>query len=173
MLAQVLVVSVKDLISMSLIVCIVLMAFASMGHKLFGPYVHSYKDITDTITTLSTNFLGSFDYDEISGSAGNAGRWFLLFYLITMIFIMINLFITLLCSFLDAVRSDTSVVPKDHEVADHFLSMVRGFIVPEEENDKTEIEDENIDTENEGDFAAAGKKTHQSRSKSMNSISSL
>ena len=143
-LGQVLAASVKDLVLMSLNVFIIVMAFASMGHTLFGPYLSSYKDLADTLTTLSTNFLGSFNYQEISENTGNAGKLFLLCYLITMIFIVINLFITMLCTFLDAVRSDTSGVPKDHEVVDHLLDMVQGFVVQEKSDKEKSDNDEFI-----------------------------
>ena len=130
-MAEVLAASAVDLLLMSMNIMVIVTAFASCAYTLFGPFIKGYSDLAKTLTTLSTNFLGSFDFSEISDNTGKAGEVFILLYLLIMIFIVINLFVTLLCTFLDAVRADESVIPKDHEVADHFLSVLHGFVVPD------------------------------------------
>ena len=144
--------SASDLFAMGLVVVIVLAAFMSCAHLSLGAKMLEYSSIKNTILSLTSSFLGKFDFDDISSTAGFGGRIFLLIYLLTMILIFVNLFITLLCNFMDVVRQDDSIIPKDHEVVDYMLDSFKALVVS------------NDDQGDQGDI--------KSRSSSINDIDS-
>jgi hypothetical protein len=127
--------SAPDLAAMALIIIIVMAAFVSCAYLSFGYKMLEYSSLKNTILSLTSSFLGKFDFNDISSTAGFGGKIFLLIYLLTMILIFVNLFITLLCNFMDVVRGDTSVIPKDHEVVDYMLDSFKALVVTEETQD--------------------------------------
>ena len=143
MLNTTLIISGPELADMTFVIIIVLAAFVSCAYLCFGSQLLEYSSLKTTILNLTSSFLGKFDFDDISTSAGFGGQLFLLIYLLTMILIFVNLFITLLCNFMDAVKQDTSVIPKDHEVVDYMLDQMKTLVVSNEvEPEVTENEDE-------------------------------
>ena len=135
--------SASDLIGMGLVVLIIYVAFLSLGHLGFGPRYQKYGSIKNTAIALCSNLLGNFDYQAIRQAVGVPGQVFLIAYLCTMIYLMINLFITLLCNYMDAVKGDDSFIPEDHLVVDHFFENLRGLAVGDEEEEEGEEEQDN------------------------------
>ena len=127
--------SAGDVGAMGLVVLIVLSAFVSCAHLSFGTLMLEYASLKNTILSLTSSFLGKFDFNDISMTAGVGGKVFLLIYLLTMILIFVNLFITLLCNFMDVVRQDRSVIPKDHEVVDYMLESMKQLVKSSDQED--------------------------------------
>ncbi len=58
---------------------------------------------------------------------GSQGILFLLVYLFTMIFIVLNLFIALINEYIAMVKKNSRALPKDHEVITHFIDTMKAF----------------------------------------------
>ena len=98
------------------------------------------------LITLVSGFMGKFDLNELDKLAGTVGRIYLLSYLLIMIFILVNFFITMLCTFLDAIKNDSSSVPSDHEVIEYIITTFKQFVRPDEETDDLKQRDKFSDT---------------------------
>ena len=146
--------SASDLFAMGLVVVIVLAAFMSCAHLSFGAKMLEYSSIKNTILSLTSSFLGKFDFDDISSTAGFGGRIFLLIYLLTMILIFVNLFITLLCNFMDVVRQDDSVIPKDHEVVDYMLDSFKALVVSNDDESNQDDNKSRTSSRSDSEFGA-------------------
>ncbi len=79
------------------------------------------------ITTLMSGFLGSFDFTAMHVVHGFQGSLFLLVYLLTMMFLVLNLFISLINEYIAMVKKDKNAVPKDHEVVTHLMETLRSL----------------------------------------------
>ena len=140
-LTSTLVKSAPELSMMGLFVFSIIFAYASMGYLNFGPFLERYSTIKMTLITLVSGFMGSFDLDELDKAAGIRGRAYLLSYLLIMIFVLVNFFITMICTFLDAIKNDSSSVPPDHEVIDFIMTTFKQFIRPEDDSNLKENEE--------------------------------
>ncbi len=72
--------------------------------------------------------LGKFDFTSVASAYGSPGILFLLVYLLTMIFLVLNLFISLINGYIAMVKSDPHVVPRDHEVITHFIETLKSLL---------------------------------------------
>ena len=73
-------------------------------------------------------FLGKFDFTSVAMEYGSYGILFLLVYLMTMIFLILNLFISLINGYIAMVKNDPRSIPKDHEVITHFIDLLKALI---------------------------------------------
>ncbi len=79
------------------------------------------------MTTLVAAFLGKFDFTSVAAVYGSQGILFLLVYLLTMIFLVINLFIALINEYIAMVKTDPRALPRDHEVITHFIETLKSL----------------------------------------------
>ncbi len=128
--------SAGSLMGMGSGVLLILIAYSMAGYIKFCPHLSDYSTIKEVMITLTSSFLGNFDFDSIDRVGGTAGRAYLLTYLLVMIFLMINMFITVLCEFMEAIKNDETAVPPDHEVVDFLLNSVKNLVKPEEEEEE-------------------------------------
>ncbi len=80
------------------------------------------------MTTLVSAFLGKFNFSSVAAAFGSPGILFLLVYLMTMIFLVINLFISLINGYIAMVKSDPKAVPRDHKVITHFIETLKSLL---------------------------------------------
>ncbi len=80
------------------------------------------------MTTLVAAFLGKFNFTSVAAEYGSYGILFLLVYLMTMIFLILNLFICLINEYIAMVKRDPHVIPRDHEVVTHFTEVLKSLI---------------------------------------------
>ena len=115
---------------------LILAAFTAFGYIRFGSFLYNYSTFKTSMITLCAGFLGQFYFSELEITAGLFGKMFLLLYLLTMIYFVVNFFITMLSYFLEAVKSDKSVIPADHEVVLYLLESLKGLIIPQKEHEE-------------------------------------
>ncbi len=88
----------------------------------------SYHIFLQVMTTLVSAFLGKFNFTSVAGDYGSYGILFLLVYLMTMIFLILNLFICLINEYITMVKRDPRVIPRDHKVVTHFIETLKSLI---------------------------------------------
>ena len=69
---------------------------------------------------------------------GAAGGFYLLFYLLTMVFLIVNIFVVILNEFVSAVKEDKGVIPEDSVVLDHFFDIVKSLVVTKKPTPQTD-----------------------------------
>ena len=136
--------SARVLLSVSLGWIIVFIAFAMPLYIFIGRTLANYHTPYKLCITLLSSSLGKFNFDDFEGWDHPLGRTFLLLYLMVIMFLVINFFITVLNDFITYLKSDESVAPKDHEVIDYLMSQLKGFIALSD--DKEDKGESNIST---------------------------
>ena len=83
--------------------------------------------------------LGKFSLDRMMNFYGKGAGFFLILYLLTMIIVVMNFFVSILNDFLVAVATSKHMQNRDFEVMDHFVDTVTQLIVTKNDNDGTTI----------------------------------
>ncbi len=134
--------SSSDLLSMFLCAVLIILAYGCSGSLLFGHSLREYSDIKQTVYTLTSAFLGKYNYMAIKTVGHTLGSVYLMSYLLVTVYLIMSVFITLLNYFLEAISNDKSKWPKDHLVFDHFISSVKSFVL-DKTDDKEQVIDKN------------------------------
>ena len=116
--------SSEDLLSMTIAFWIFFIAFCVLCYDTFGSSLEQYSSIQATMCSLSEAFLGKFDFYHVTSAKGEFGGFILIAYLLVMMLIIMNFFISLLNEFLAAVQGDPESMPKDHEVIDYCMEIL-------------------------------------------------
>ena len=117
--------SSTDIINSLFCIFIVMTAFAAYMHVEYGPHLSEYRSVMMTYAAQFSGFMGVFDYTGIYEAQGTLGAFMLILYLLIITNLFLNLFISILSDYMSAIHKDPEVVPKDHEVVEHVISMVK------------------------------------------------
>jgi len=89
--------SAADLGWFAIMLMIMLSAFGLVAQQMFGPYIFEYTSVVFSIRELGLLLLGQIDLESMQQAAGKyAGLLYFLFYIVTMFFIMMNIFLAIL-----------------------------------------------------------------------------
>ncbi|XP_059168370.1 polycystin-2-like protein 1 isoform X2 [Physella acuta] len=115
-----------DLWPFSLVFTIVLIAFASSCHLVFGPWLRGYKTLVDTYESLLQMALGQLEYQSLHGVNNIFAPVYIFLYSIFIIHLLLNILITILVDSYAVVRKDNQ--PNDYELIDYIIGRVTGFL---------------------------------------------
>ena len=110
--------------------CAFALAFASVLTLLFGSVMHDYRTLLTSFGRLAIRYM-HMDYTETREAAGIVGAFILLVYCFTMMFVLINIVITLINDALARLKEDESVLPPDHEVIEYMYTLFRSKKKPQ------------------------------------------
>ena len=88
----------------------------------------------ESVTTLCSAFLGGFDFEPVEETAGNWGRLYLMSYLLFIMLVIGNLYVSLVNEYLAETMGDSECLPKDYEVVDYILESLRSLVSGEKSN---------------------------------------
>ena len=71
-----------------------------------------YSSLKQTAASMTSAFLGKFDFHAMMTAYGKFGAAYLWIYLVLMIFFIVNFFIVIINEFLSAVSADKNNQPK-------------------------------------------------------------
>ena len=108
-------------------------AFAAFMHVLYGPHLLDYSTMFATYAAMFGGFLGNFDYHGVTEATGLLGGIMLIAYLLVMMNVYLNFFISILSEYMSALRGDPAAVPKDHEVIQHLMKILASIVSSEDE----------------------------------------
>ena len=128
--------SCNQLLSVSFGWMVVFIAFAIPLYIFIGRTLEKYHTTFKLCITLLSSSLGKFNFDDFIGWDHPLGRTFLLLYLMTMMFLVINFFVTVLNDFISYFKSNKDVAPKDFEVIDYMMNQLKQFVALSEDDDK-------------------------------------
>ena len=119
--------SSTTMLGFGLIATILFYAFAS-GTSVMYNQIQSYSTMYQTMQTLIVAFLGKFDFSQLVDYYGTFAGYYLLTYLLVMIVLISNVFVSILNEFLNTVGNSRSLEKKDHEVIDHFFNKIKSLV---------------------------------------------
>lgn len=83
-----------------------MLAFGFLGILVFGPVVREYSNLVESLRSLFQNFLGGNPvFDELERVNGIIGPLFVIVYMISMTFILVNMFVAILNDAYESVRT--------------------------------------------------------------------
>lgn len=116
MIAGTLKYSTKELSAFSVVIIILIIAFASWGYVMFGPKMFAYRNMFQSIETLLAFALGDFDYLALERINRVFGPIYFFLFILCIMTILLNVFVTILNESISAVKSDISKQSNEHEI---------------------------------------------------------
>lgn len=125
MLAGTLKLSAKEMATFSLVFMIVLFSFVASGYLLFGAEVREFKTTTRGFETLLSFSLGSFDFQGVLETSRILGPIYFLFFFIFVVFVLLNVFVTILNEAFVVVRQDVLRQNNEYEIIDFISTRIK------------------------------------------------
>eukprot|EP00937_MAST-01D_sp_MAST-1D-sp2_P006240 g6240.t1 len=108
-----------EIVSLGFVFAVLLIAFSTTGHFLFGARVHAFHNISTGISYLLLTVLGTFDYQQLREASPVYAPLFVALWIFVVFFVLVNMFI--------AVISDNRVSAAYRDVSeDARPSMING-----------------------------------------------
>jgi len=121
------------MLSFGMISSILFYAFSSGGCVMYNQLQH-YSSMLQTIQTLVQAFLGKLNFQQLVNFYGTFAGYYLLMFLMLIVVIISNMFVSILNEFLAEVGNDRALKKKEYEVVEHFVDTIKSFIQGKKEN---------------------------------------
>ena len=126
--------SISNILSFGLLTVLVFTAFTACMTQSFRE-VEGYETINAAIGTNLAAMLNNFPYHTVVDGTGVAGGAFLIFYVLTMMLIVINFFISMLDQVMAVMKDQKDKWDKDTEVVDHLVGMVKSIFIDKNDDE--------------------------------------
>lgn len=126
-LAATLLKSSRDLIQILILFFVAFIAYCGFFYLMYGPQLADFGSLLDTMSTMLTASLASFDFYAATSVGGSLAGLLLLSYVLLMALLIINLLVVILCDFMAAMQADREQF-KDAEVIDYLQDSVMALV---------------------------------------------
>ena len=113
--------AVSPLLSFFLMFFIIFLAYAQFAFTIFGNDSASYASFPNTLSSMLSLTLGSFDFQEMRSINRILGPAFFFSFVLVMFFVLMNVFISILSDAFNEVNSDLSKQSNEHEILDFMV----------------------------------------------------
>ena len=113
------------LASFFLMFFILFLAYVQFAFIVFGIDNSDFASFSATLGSMLSLTLGSFDFDALRDSSRLLGPAFFFSYVVTVFFVVMNVFIGILSDALNEVASDSSKQDNEHEILDFMLHTLK------------------------------------------------
>lgn len=128
MLARTLKLSARELSAFSLVFGIVLLAFVGSGHLMFGAGVRGFKTVVQGFEILLSFSLGSYDFQGIIEHYRIVGPIYFFFFFTFVMFVLMNMFVTILNEAFTVVHKDVSRQKNEYEILEFISQRFKKWI---------------------------------------------
>ncbi|UYV63032.1 hypothetical protein LAZ67_2002892 [Cordylochernes scorpioides] len=118
----------KDLKSFFVVFTITFLAFVQTFYLIFGISLQKFSSFVTAAETSFTMMQGDFDFQEFYLAAPILGPLLFFVYSLIMSIILLNVFIILIMSAFDSVKTDVSKQNNDYEIVDFLFKKIKGFM---------------------------------------------
>lgn len=125
LLAQTLGVCIPRICAFLVIYGISFFAYSLFACLVFGQQVEGFGTIMRSATTLMDTILGKFALKEMTDANRIIGPLFFYVYTVTMVFILINMFLSIINESFAEVNSDVSKQSNDYEIVDFMVHRLK------------------------------------------------
>ncbi|XP_078664667.1 polycystin-1-like protein 2 [Branchiostoma floridae x Branchiostoma belcheri] len=131
--------SIGPLLSHGLIIVIMMVGYAMLGHLAFGRQVQSYSSLTRALVTVLNFAIGAYEMDDYLASPA-LGLLFFISFIFSMGFILLNFFAAIMMDIF-AVEKEEFVVPEEGEIVTYTVERVKSLLAfkkrrPDDEDGK-------------------------------------
>ena len=117
-LIQTIKIASKPLMSFMLMFCIWFLAYCQFAFLVFGVDNDDYSSFLTTMGSLLSMTLGSFHFHALTDSSRILGPIFFFTYVVSVCFVLMNVFIGILNDVLNEVANDAAIQSNEHEILD-------------------------------------------------------
>jgi hypothetical protein len=118
----------KDLFWYSLAFIHFFIAFCMLGLVLFGSKLTSYKDFYNTMGTLFVALIGKSKFTEIDDTEPILAKLFFSFYIITVGFFVLSIFLSILGASIDIAIHDSRKDPRE-DLVEHLMTTFKSLFI--------------------------------------------
>ena len=111
-----------SLVLFSLMFLIVFLAFVQFFFHLYSINLDDFRTFVHAMETCTQMMLGRFDFSAMKTASAVLGPVFFFLYVVTVGYILVNMFITILNEAFTAVRKDVDKQGNDHEMVEFIMS---------------------------------------------------
>ena len=126
-LSGVLSLSATSLISFAVYALIIFMAFTSTAYLSFSK-LSAYSSFLETVESLVQAMLGKFDFQDLVNVYGEGAGCFLLIYLLVIVMVILNMFMSILNPYFHVVMVNPPLDP-DYQIMEHFLQTFKDLVM--------------------------------------------
>ncbi|XP_064630503.1 uncharacterized protein LOC135489174 [Lineus longissimus] len=111
----------KDLFAFGVMFAIMFFAFVQFFYLIFLRNLLGYKSFVASAETSLNIMLGKFDFQAMLQSSSVLGPFFFFLYVVTIVMILINMFLSILNESFTIVKNDVSKQSNDYEMVDFIM----------------------------------------------------
>ncbi|XP_071106159.1 polycystin family receptor for egg jelly-like [Haliotis cracherodii] len=128
MLAGTLKKAAQELSAFSVVFVCFIIAFMSLGFLTFGANVQGYSSVLVSLETLLSFALGHYQFEELSMANRTLGPVFFFAYIMFVVLLMLNMFVTILNDSFSVVRSKVNSEKNEYEIVAFMWGYFRSWI---------------------------------------------
>lgn len=128
MLAGTLKKAAQELSAFSVVFVCFIIAFMSLGFLTFGANVQGYSTVLVSLETLLSFALGHYQFEELSMANRTLGPVFFFAYIMFVVLLMLNMFVTILNDSFSVVRSKVNSEKNEYEIVAFMWGYFRSWI---------------------------------------------
>ena len=128
--------SASNMLSVGIIFLVIFFATVSFLYIEFGSLIYQFRSFVQTAS--SATMLGFNGFDDFVVEAGRFAVAVVIIYVMTIMFIVTNLFVAILDEFLSEMAEDREI-HKDNEVIDYVLSLFKELLPGQHEETEGKI----------------------------------
>lgn len=118
----------KELFYFLIIWGIVFMAFAHFSYLIFSRELHKFHSFIGTSETLLSVMLGKFSYSNLERSNRVLGPLMFFIYNITVVFILMNMFVSIIIENFKRVKRDNDLQSNEYEIIDFMIERIKSWL---------------------------------------------
>ncbi|XP_022092642.1 uncharacterized protein LOC110980349 [Acanthaster planci] len=111
----------KDLAYYGVVFCLVFGAYALFAYAIFHLHLENFSTFVGTLETLFSTILGKFEFQDMISVHSFLGPTFFFTYVVIIVFVMINMFLSIINETFGKVRHDNEAVKNELEIVDFML----------------------------------------------------
>ncbi|BFZ02727.1 hypothetical protein BsWGS_05766 [Bradybaena similaris] len=120
--------SAGELWSFLLVFLLMLFAFLCFSYVTYGAFMRSYRTVVDAFESLLLISLGKLEYKLMNEVSRVLTAAFTILYTLFIIFILLNMLVSILTDSFAEVREDVNNQPNDYELISYIVSVVTFFL---------------------------------------------
>ncbi|XP_032242532.2 polycystin-1 isoform X2 [Nematostella vectensis] len=128
LLATTLKCSAKELAHFSIVFGLVFMAFVHFCYLIFSTELYIFHTVLSTVETLISVMLGKFSYERLLQTNRLLAPFMFFFYSIVVVFILINMFISIIIENFQRVKSQNDLQSNEYEIVDFMTEQFRDWL---------------------------------------------
>ncbi|XP_050394123.2 polycystic kidney disease protein 1-like 2 isoform X2 [Patella vulgata] len=129
MLGLTIMAAAKELSAFSFCFAIWIIAFMAFSYLTFGPNIESYRSVLTTFESLLSFALGNYEYEALSSVNRILGPMFFFSYVLFIVFILLNMFVTIMNDSFAVVRSKLSEQANQYELVSFITTRFKTWLI--------------------------------------------